>query len=156
MEDNSGDDQMKVDGEEIREADVRNWIGAMSVEGGQLELDDGEGQFGGEAELDPEKVKEARLEEVQFMKDRGLWDVVPRPEGVNPVSVRWVDVVKSDGSTRSRLVARDFKGADRHRDDLFAAIPPLEAVRAVLSMAATASSDGAVKKLMFIDAKKAH
>ena len=45
--------------------------------------------------------------------------------------------MKGDGSTRSRLVARDFKGLDRHLDDFFAATPSLEAVRAVLSMVAT-------------------
>ena len=51
------------------------------------------------------------------------------------------DVVEGDGSTRSRLVARDSKVSDLHRDDLFAASPPLEAARAVLSMAATDCRD---------------
>ena len=78
-----------------------------------------------EEQLDPLMVKEARSEEVQFMKERKIWDVVPVPEGVVPMSVRWVDRRKGDGSTRSRLVARDFKGADNHRDDLFAATPPI-------------------------------
>ena len=96
--------------------------------------------------MDPEKVKEARLEEVQFMQKKRLWNVVPWPKDGCPVSLRQVDVVKGDGSTRSRLVARDFKGLDRHR----------EAVRAALSMAATKSSNGPVKKVMMIDAKKAH
>ena len=41
------------------------------------------------------------------------------------MSVRWVDTLKSDG-VRSRLVARDFKGGDNDRDDLFVATPPLE------------------------------
>ena len=53
-------------------------------------------------------------------------------------------------------IAEVDKGLDRHRDDFFAATPPLEAVRAVLSMAATKSSNGPVKKVMMIDAKKAH
>ena len=60
--------------------------------------------------------------------------------------------MKGDG----RLVARDFKGLDRHRDDFFAATPPLEVVRAVLSMAATKSSNGPVMKVIMTDAKKAH
>ena len=34
---------------------------------------------------------------------------------------------------RRRLVARDFKGKDRGRDDLFADTPPLEAKRMLLS-----------------------
>ena len=90
------------------------------------------------------------------MQEKRLWDIVLWPKDECPVSVRWVDVVKGDGSTRSRLVARDFRGSDRHRDDLFAATPPLEAARAVLGMATTKSSDGTVKKVMLIDAKKAH
>ena len=60
---------------------------------------------------------------------------------------RWID---------KELVARDFTGSDRHRDDLFAATPLLEAVRSVLSTAATKGSDGPLKKVMMIDAKKAH
>ena len=119
-------------------------------------MKDSESTFVEERELDPEKVKEARLEEVQFMQKKRLWDVVPWPKDGCPVSLRWVDVVKGDGSTRSRLVARDFKDLGRHRDDFFAATPPLEAVRAMWSTAATKSSNGPVKKVMMIDAMKAH
>ena len=36
---------------------------------------------------------------------------------------------------RCRLVARDFKGGDKDRDDLFAATPPWEAVRMLMSRA---------------------
>ena len=108
MKDDLGDDQMQVETEEIAEVEVQRWMNVMLVE---------------ERELDPEKVKEARLEEVQFMQKKRLWDVVPWPKDGCPVSLRWVDVVKGDGSTRSRLVARDFKGLDRHRDDFFAATP---------------------------------
>ena len=57
---------------------------------------------------------------------------------------------------RSRLVARDFKGGDKDRDDLFAGSPPLEAKRLLLSRAATRRKDGRRRKLMFIDARKAH
>ena len=48
--------------------------------------------------------------------------------GKAPVTVRWADVLKATG-IRSRLVARDFKGGDKDRDDLFAATPPLEGIR---------------------------
>ena len=61
---------------------------------------------------------------------------------------------------RSRLVARDFKGKDRgDREDLFAATPPLEGQRLLLSRAVTrrrTPGKPGVRKLMFIDAKKAH
>ena len=75
-----------------------------------------------------EEIKAARREELQFMQSRNLWTVVPKREclrltGKQPVSVRWVDTNKGrEGPTdvRSRLVARDFKGNDKDRDDLFA------------------------------------
>ena len=116
MENDLGDDQLQLETEDIAEVDVRRWMSMMSVE-----------------ELDPENVEEAKLDEVHFMQEKRLWDVVPWPKDGCPVSVRWVDVVMGDGSTRSRLVARDFRGLGRHRDDLVAATPPLEAVRAVLA-----------------------
>ena len=61
------------------------------------------------------------------MGKRNIWTLRPTTEswemlGKPPVSVRWVDTMKSDG-VRSRLVARDFKGGDKDRDDLFAATP---------------------------------
>jgi hypothetical protein len=63
--------------------------------------------------------------------------------------------MKSDG-VRSRSVARDFKGNDKDRDDLFAATPPLEAKRLLISRAATRVNGRLTRKLLFIDAKKAH
>ena len=62
---------------------------------------------------------------------------------------------------RSRFVAIDFKGGDKDRDDLFAATPPLEGLRLLLSMAATSPTKRAkarkgARNLLFIDAKKAH
>ena len=68
------------------------------------------------------------------METRGIWVLRPLEEcwqktGKKPVSVRWVDTNKGSGSevvVRSRMVARDFKGGDKHRDDLFAETPPLE------------------------------
>ena len=156
MEDDLGDDQMQMETEEIAEMEVQRWMSVMLVEEEQIELKDCESTFVEERELDPEKVKEARLEDVQFTQEKRLWDVVPWPKDGCPVSLRWVDVVKGDGSTRSRLVARDLKGLDRQRYDFFAATPQLEAVRAVLSMADTKSSKSPVKKVMMIDAKKAH
>ena len=55
-------------------------------------------------QLDPQNVAEARAEELAYVQRRGLWTVVPVPEVVVPVSVRWIDVLKAEGITRSRLV----------------------------------------------------
>jgi hypothetical protein len=91
--------------------------------------------------LDGREVREARKEEVDYMEGRKIWSIRTVDEcwmkmGKAPVSVRWVVVMKALG-VRSRLVARDFKGGDKDRDDLFAATPPLEGIRLLLSMAAT-------------------
>ena len=95
-----------------------------------------------------------------------LWDIRPVGEcwektGKAPVSVRWVDTNKGkDGEwdVRCRLVARDFKGGDKGRDDLFAETPPLEAKRMLFSRAASRprGRKGDWRKLMFIDVRKAH
>ena len=64
------------------------------------------------------------------MKERGIWESRPVEEcwantGKEPVTVRWVDTNKGtfDYLIRSRLVARDFKGDDKDRDDSFADPP---------------------------------
>jgi hypothetical protein len=123
-----------------------------------------------EGEFDPELLKEARKEEVQFMENIGVWEPSTWEEclektGRPPITTKWVDVDKGRGGevlVRSRLVARDFKvkGDDRGFD-VFAATPPLELKRLLFRMARVKGSvggsdyEGAVK-LMFIDVKKAH
>jgi hypothetical protein len=108
--------------------------------------------------LDLEKVREARAEEVDFMQSRGIWREVPIEEawsstGRGPVSVKWVDTEKLGGVVRSRLVARDFKTkGEKEREDLFAATPPLELLKAQLSRAASKRG----RKVLVIDVKKAH
>ena len=95
------------------------------------------------------------------MMSKGIWELRPITEcwdkkGRAPTSIRWVDTDKGDGETweiRSRLVARDFKGGDKDRDDLFADTPPLEALRMLLSMAATCRRGGRKRKLLFFDVK---
>ncbi len=54
------------------------------------------------------------------------------------------------------MVASDFRGADKGRDDIFAATPPLEAKRMLLSKAATRNTVRGRRKLLFIDVKKGH
>ena len=80
MEDDLGDDQTQMETEDIAEVEVQRWMSVMLVEEEQIELKDCESTFVEERELDPEKVKEARLEQVQFMHEKRLWDVVPWPK----------------------------------------------------------------------------
>jgi len=58
--------------------------------------------------------------------------------------VRWVDVNKGDDINpryRSRLVARQLKCQDKSGESFFSPTPPLESIRAVLSLAATEVGD---------------
>jgi hypothetical protein len=105
-----------------------------------------------------------------FMDKIVVWEDSSREEcfeetGKPPVSTRWVDINKGtedDPEVRCRLVARDFKPkGERDREDLFAAMPPLECKKTIFAKAV--QNDEPCRrggderlKLMFIDVKKAH
>ena len=120
-------------------------------------------------ELDIELVRKARAEEMQFIKGIPLYEEKDVSEswkvtGAAPISAKWVDTDKGRGEIidiRSRWVARDFKvKGDRDREDLFAAMPPLEAKKVLFKMAAMRMSRSRwgkkSRKLLFIDVRKAH
>ena len=126
--------------------------GAMcAVDEGKLDWseateDEAEGRFWDDIsgkEMDPEKVRKAREEEMDEYRKHGVYEKVPVAEcwqetGKAPIGVRWVDVNKGDEDNpeyRSRLVAKEIK--KERNDDLFAATPPLEAKKMLMSMAVT-------------------
>ena len=55
--------------------------------------------------------------------------------GRKPITTKWVDHEKAEGM-RSRWVARDFKVKGDGKEDLFAAMPPLEAKKTLFAWAA--------------------
>eukprot|EP00973_Karenia_brevis_P055286 7686490-Karenia_brevis.AAC.1 len=61
-------------------------------------------------------------------------------------------------SVRSRLVAKDFKQGGPIRHDLFAATPPLEAMKLMLSYLADASDrkDGGEECMLYVDVNRAY
>ena len=81
-----------------------------------------------------------------------------RVKGKAPIPVRWVDVDKGFGVVRSRLVAKDFKPRSSvgDREDLFAAMPPLEAVKLLVTQGAAESHASNPRKMMFLEISKAH
>ena len=92
-----------------------------------------------------------------------VWDVVPvseckRRTGKAPLKGRWVDVNKGDSSRpiiSCRWVAKEFN--TYKSAEFFAATPPLEALRMMISHAASGRSHGlGGRKLLVIDARKAH
>ncbi len=111
------------------------------------------------AALPPELVRQARAEEIKFMLDWGVWKRALITEcwaetGKAPIGSKWVDVNKGDAKKpqiRSRFVVKEI--ATYKSDDFFAATPPLEALRLLLSMAA---SSGHNIKVEVLDARKAH
>ena len=80
---------------------------------------------------------------MKYFVDKDVWTKRPRQEafdkmGKAPITVRWVDVNKGDDDQpnyRSRLVAREIRR--KGEDSIFAPTPPLEALRAILSLTAT-------------------
>ena len=100
--------------------------------------------------LDPGAVRKARQEELKFYPDMDTYDVVRISEclqrtGRQPIDVRWVDLNKGDQSrpqARLRLVAKHI---NTYKDmDVYAATPPAEALRTLMSMATSGSSTKAV------------
>ena len=113
------------------------------------------------AELVPKLVREARALEMEYFYMLGLYERVPRSHQVHTgekiIGVRWVDVNKGDATDtnyRSRLVGREFNiGRD---DALYAATPPLEALRVVISHAATHTQGGTRRSVMVNDVRRAY
>ena len=99
-------------------------------------------EFSGK-KLDTEEVQRARLEEIIQIHEHKVYTKVPIEQcwtetGKGPIRVRWLDINKGDEVNReyrSRLVAMEIK-RDK-REDLFAATPPLEAKKVLMSMAVT-------------------
>lgn len=115
------------------------------------------------AELVPELVRKARAEEVTYVKKMQVYEVVLESDQVRTggkiIGTRWVDVNKGDSvnpNCRSRLVGRKFNvGRDV---SLYAAIPPLEALRIALSNAATQRREGKSgrRAVMINDVRRAY
>ena len=113
--------------------------------------------------LDPVKVKQARREEMDYIRKLGVYRKVSiskclQMTGKKPIQVRWIDVNKRDDENpnyRSRLVAKDFKTSINL--ELYAATPPLEALRSLVSLAATSSYTGeGPNKMMINDISRAY
>ena len=156
-------EQMEVD-ERISRGELGS-IGAFSSEGSEAKQywDDLSGKS-----LNPSLVRKAREEEMAEFRKHGVYVKVPLRKcwdetGKEPIGVRWVDINKGDRDNpeyRSRLVAQEIK-TDK-REDLFAATPPLEAKKMLLSWAVTEGigyKRGMEKmgmKLDFIDVRRAY
>ena len=107
--------------------------------------------------LDLAAVLAARREEIAYYKEMKAFTKVPISQcvartGRRPIGVRWIDINKGDQyniNIRSRLVAKEFN--NKKCDDLSAGTPPVEAMRAIVSMAASGTTP---KTLMTVDVSR--
>ena len=107
--------------------------------------------------LDKALATSARKVEIDFFKDRGVYKKVVKEPWMSVISTKWLDVNKGDEVTpnyRARLVGREI--AWDKRDDLYAATPPLESLKAVLSVCASAQRGPQACRVMAIDVKRAY
>ena len=112
------------------------------------------------ANLDPKWVKKARQEEMVFFREMNAYTRCPRSKVEECIGklidTRWIDINKGDSECpnyRSRLVGRMY---NTYRDDsLYAATPPLEALRMISSHAATVRGTG-YREMMINDVSRAY
>ena len=93
--------------------------------------------------LNREMVLAARRTELEYFAAKRVWHKVPRSkalqmQGKAPITVKWIDVNKGDDDNpnyRSRRVAREVRKP--WEASIFAPTPPLEALKTIMSLAAT-------------------
>ena len=113
-----------------------------------------------------EEVKKARLEEMQYVKKAPLYRKVsrsvPQSKGQPIIPVKWVDTNKGTAEQpeyRSRVVAMEIKRGNEDKSvdhELFAEMPPIEALRMVISHAATLGKNGEARHLLVADVRRAY
>ncbi|GJW93410.1 putative ribonuclease H-like domain-containing protein [Tanacetum coccineum] len=85
---------------------------------------------------------EAMQEELNDFELLGVWELVPRPDKVIVITLKWIYKVKLDGlggilKNKSQLVARGYHQEERiDFEDSFAPVSRLEAIRIFLAFAA--------------------
>ena len=104
----------------------------------------------------------AKREEIDWVHSEGVYEIVPMQEcrdaGIKPLDLIWVDTDKSVDPTRkkirSRLCAREYKTRKQGKiqralpaSQLFSAMPPLEAVKVLVSIMMSVSLSNKWKPL---------
>ena len=88
--------------------------------------------------LEKAEAIKARKTEIDFFRARGVYTKVHREDWMRIITTKWLDINKGDDvakNYRARLVGREIAKTKRH--DLFAATPPLESLRMILSICAS-------------------
>ena len=100
---------------------------------------------------------EARLKEIEFVNEKSVWEKIPcsmaKAKGWRILAAKWIDTNKGDDDNpkiRSRYVGKEFNNGPE--DGLFAGTPPLEALRSLISEAATV--DGEEEEKDYLDRRR--
>ena len=109
--------------------------------------------------LKRDKVIEARKIEMEYFRKMGVYEKIHRSKarGYKVITTRWVDTnkgVENEDNYRSRLVGRELN-LDK-RNDLFAPTPPLEAMKAPISLCAKSQDAREPLRFVTIDIKRAY
>jgi hypothetical protein len=105
--------------------------------------------------LDADLVRKAMEEELDYFRTKDVWKVVPRAQaaGRRVVGTRWVSCNKGDAEhpeIRCRLVCQEVK--TYNSEEFFAATPPIESLRLILSLAA----DDERRQVTLVDISRAY
>ena len=113
-------------------------------------------------ELNPTLVQLARKEAIAYVRKMSLYNKVPISKcwelaGKAPIATRWIDTnkqVEASPLYRPRLVAKEIKRDER--PELFAATPPLGALRMLISSVASRGEGGSSYRIMTNDVSRAY
>ena len=107
--------------------------------------------------LNKDLAIQARRVEIEFFKTRGVYEKVFQEPWMGVITTKWLDVNKGDEVTpnyRARLVGREI--AWEKRDDLYAATPPLESLKALVSVCSSSQQGASPHRIMAVDVKRAY
>ena len=113
-------------------------------------------------QLDTNLTCEARADKIKAVHEMGVYRKVPvsmcfKETGKRPIGTRWVDTNKGDElqpKIRSRLVAQELNRSKQ--PELFAATPPIEFIKFLVSCCASSPWSGRPTRLMVNDVRKAY
>ena len=160
-------EQARLDAMDLFSLDCTDYIGSLNELSTIAHDEDGQPGYqywddtSGEV-LDGGLTREARQEEVDVIRQVQVYRKVPiamclAETGKRPIGTRWVDTNKGDKlkpKIRSRLVAQEINRSKM--PELFAATPPLEVIKFLISMCASSQWSPKPTRLMVCDVKKVY